>query len=159
LARIEETRDRRKFLKEERKAIYPELTIKQFQDWVDGENPPYALLQYALVDDSQEIIGGAVVEVHDHLDEKRVLLVLDAIWVKSGWRRKGLGRQLLQETFEEARRYYQKHGLNPVGIMIQTTSLDEGAAEFYHQSINPPYSVTEQEMDGVKIVVFLVPLK
>ena len=97
--------------------------------------------------------------MQDHLDSIRVVLQLDAIFVKRERRRQGLGYQLLQKSLAEARAHYSDYGLTVVGLLIQTTDLDEGAADFYRSSLDAldmSYSVVNQRMGEDIVTVFLV---
>ena len=149
--------DKKEFLEQERKAIYPDLGRRAFDAWIQGM-PLYQPLYIGLVTED-ELIGGAVVEIQDFLTKDEILLQLDALWIKEAWRRRGLGSLLLQETFKKARSYYQRYQMNPIGILIQTTSLDEGAETFYRKFLTTHYPFKETKLKmggGVEIICFLV---
>ena len=151
--------DKKEFLEQERKAIYPDLGRRAFDAWIQGR-PLYQPLYIGLVTEDELLIGGAVVEIQDFLKKDEILLQLDALWIKETWRRRGLGSLLLQRTFEEAQSYYQRHLLKACGILIQTTSLDEGAETFYRKFFrryNYKFKETKLKMGGgVEIICFLV---
>lgn len=147
--------EEREFLQLEHETIYPELKKREFQRWIEGEGR-YRILSFVL-EEKEEIVGGAVWEIQDHLGPTQIALQLDAIFIKEGWRRKGLGRQLFYQSLELAKKEYMKSGLKPVGILIQTTSLDRGAVDFYRSILkNFSYSEVTQKMDGAEVTVFLV---
>jgi GNAT superfamily N-acetyltransferase len=145
------------FLGSEKEAIYPELSDEGMRRWVGGEEP-YASLLFVL-DDEGSIVGGAVWNAQDHLDSIRVVLQLDAIFVKRERRHQGLGYHLLGRSLAAARAHYAKYGLKVVGFLIQTTDLDESAADFYRNSLEKlglSYSMTSQRMGKTNVTVFLV---
>ena len=143
-----------KFVEMERIAIWPELFSEVMKKWVAGEGR-YTPVGFVLEKEG-EIIGGAVLEVQDHLSPEQVILQLEGFFVREGYRRQGFGRKLLDESLRAARDEYQKKGLKVVGILIETTSLNEGAVTFYKNSLNFPYSIVTQKMGKVDTTVFLV---
>lgn len=140
----------------ERKAIYPELSLKKMQQWIDGE-AIYNPLTFVL-ENKGEIIGGVRWEIQDYLDETRIILHLDGLFIEEKWRKQRLGRRLLLESLDAAKLYYQNQGLKVMGLLIQTT---EEAARFYQKifSSGAGFSCTSAilQMDETRIIiVFLV---
>jgi len=146
--------EEKSFLRMEREMLYPELSLKKMQQWVDGEGS-YAPLIFVL-DEAGEIVGGAVWEIYEHLDATQIVLHLDAFFIKEKWRGQGFGRQLLNESLAAARIEYWEKGLRLVGFIIETTSLAEGAVDFYRKALNFPYSLVTRRMGKADVTVFLV---
>ncbi|MCD6094888.1 GNAT family N-acetyltransferase [bacterium] len=147
------------FLKEEQRSIYPDVSPAVFRSWIEMKEPPYRALYIGLFE-RRVLIGGSVTQIQDFLSPEKILLQLDALWIKEDWRRRGLGSLLLQETFQKARSYYQRYQMNPIGILIQTTSLDEGAETFYKKFFDRfHYEFDQVKLNirgGVEIICFLV---
>ncbi len=157
LERIREEGKLRKLLNEEQKAIYPFLFPLQLEKWIREEEEPYAPLTYVLLNE-QEIIGGSVVRIQDFIDRSRIILELDAFWIREDCRGKGIGTQFLQEILQICYSYYQKFGLEPEAMIIETVT----AKMFYQKAlkrIQKQLQIEFKEVHLGKIDVFVVSFK
>jgi len=107
---------------------------------------------------NNEIVGGAVWEIQDILERNKIILQLDALFVRKGHRRKGYGTKIFEESLKQAIEWYK--GFKIVGLVIQTTSL-EGTKEFYEKTLKRlrlSNSVAKQKVGDIEIIVFLISL-
>lgn len=141
-------------LKIEQKEIYPELTLKQMQDWEEGEEPFY---QEFVAEVDNEIVGSVTLEIRD-VKEKEVVAELLQISVEGKAQKMGVGTKLLRTSLAMMEKRCSKEGFRLVGLIVQT-GTDEATG--FYEKIFPIYQkkvFPKTWEDGEGMVFYFFPL-
>lgn len=149
------------FLELKKGVLYPFLSKEAMEEWIKGEGVA-APLCFVLVDKNEgdKIIGGLVLEIQDFLGNQEILLQLDIFFVLPEYRRKGWGTELLCKSLFLAGEFYSKENLRVSGLLVQTTGLNKGAANFYRNFCRFfSYCQMTQKMGTREVTIFLISLR
>lgn len=130
-AREEEMKEIAEICQEE---IYDELSLEWVFKWLKSSNFPY--LQFFVAEESGKLVGFSGWSLYDRYG-KQVMWELSFLVVRNAYKRKGVGRRLVEEPLEAIKELEEKKGLKVVMIMTETEEENEAACQFYQSVLSP----------------------
>jgi ribosomal protein S18 acetylase RimI-like enzyme len=115
--------------------IYDEIPLNEIEEWIKNiGNFPY--VQHFVVEENNQILGFITWGFFDRYEDKIILEII-LMAVKSGFQRKRIGTQLLENSLKEIKLYWLRRGLKVVMIFVDTEEENEIACRFYEKIIKP----------------------
>jgi ribosomal protein S18 acetylase RimI-like enzyme len=115
--------------------IYDETPLNEIKEWIKNiGNFPY--VQHFVAEENNQILGFITWGFFDRYEDKIILEII-LMAVKSGFQRKRIGTQLLENSLKEIKRYWLRRGLKVVMIFVDTEEENEIACRFYEKIIKP----------------------
>ncbi len=91
--------------------------------------------QYFVAVESEVIAGFIGWSLHDRYEEK-AMLELSFLGVKEGFRRRGIGTKLINESFKEVRKSWQRKGLQVSCVFVATDEDNTVSQRFYEKILD-----------------------